>query len=185
MPRDPATGIYTPLNPRDPKKVQFVTLPILVGAGKSRTVSVRADIADYFNMTSATTAQSGGFVEKQKSRTARAVYASLLDTTPVDSQGTTTNKFLLPGRVGGKGKGKIIVVPTELRTPRGSIRTCRISFPSIANLAAISNFLAVNCKAHVPTYFITMSGVKRAVGLLPAGKDPNPDLNDPLGLLSS
>lgn len=175
MPLDPATGIYTPLNERDPRKIQFVTLSILVGAGKSVPVSIRGDIADYFNMVPL--ADGGGaFTERSLARTTRSVYASLKDTTGAASQGTTSNKFMLPGKVGDRGKGKIITVPTELTSTRGNIRTCRICFPSVANLAAISNFLAKECKLHVPTYFLSPTGTKRAVALLPTGKDPNSDL---------
>ena len=180
MPRDPATGIYTPLNPRSIKRSQYITSSILVGAATSVPISIRGDIADYFGI-AAVPGGTDGYREVTKRRTGRLVFAAMDDLTGVQSLSTTNDKHLMPGKISSGRGGRVIIVPTELTTPKGSIRTGRIRFPAIANLAAISNFLATKCVTHKPTYFLTLSGVKRVVAILPTGKDPNTDL--PLGRL--
>ncbi len=139
-----------------------------IGSGRMDVVGVRGDVVDYFNMTGAVAAGSGYKVTTRKT-TGRELYVDLSDTTGTASATDTTNRFALPTRLTAAGGGKIITLPTELKTAKGNMRTVRMHFPGKANLASISNFLFTKCALHKPAYFITASGVRRAVVAIPSG----------------
>lgn len=159
------------------KKKTYVYIPIDLGSGRTGTVTIRGDVAEYFNI-AAPAADAGGTGYKVITRksTGRELYVDLADTTPTASATDANNKYALPKQLSSRGGGKTITIPTELKTAKGNTRTVRISFPSNAGLGAISNFLFNKIVAHKPSYFISQNGVRRAIVNIPtadinAGED--------------
>jgi hypothetical protein len=158
------------------KKRTYIYTSIKLGSGRTGTVAIRGDVADYFNIAAdagaGATAAAGYKIITRKS-TGRDLYVDLADNTPVASATDANNKFALPNQLNTRGGGKKITIPTELKTAKGNTRTVRITFPSDATLGAISNFLATKLQAKKPSYFISPGGVRRAIVVIPEA-DVNP-----------
>jgi hypothetical protein len=167
MPTDPKSGTVAEVAAS--KKRIYRYYEIQLGSGRVDVCAIRGDAADYFGM--GASAEGGqNYKIVNRASTGRALYVDLDDTTGKPSATSTTNKFALPKRLTTGGGGNVIVLPTELKTEKGNIRTVRIHFPAKAILAAISNFLAVKCTTHKPSYFITPNGVRRAVVQIPVAE---------------
>jgi hypothetical protein len=63
-----------------------------------------------------------------------------------------------------------------MKTGKGNTRLATLNFPNSAILAAVSNFLALNCKSKKPTWFKRPGGRRRLVVLAPTGADINPGI---------
>ena len=148
------------------KKRLWYSIPIDIGSSRTAFVQVRGDAAEYFNITIPTAATTtSGLKEVIRKTTGKITRygAGLLDTTPTEVNTDVTQKYFIPPRISSGGGGRAIVIPTELKTARGNIRTHTMRFPSSAINAAISVWLFNECKAKKPTWFRTQFGTRYAV----------------------
>lgn len=171
----------TPVEVAASKKRNYVYVPIDLGSGRTGVVSIRGDVAEYFGITAPTDAAAGsGYKVITRKSTGRELFVDLQDTTGTGSNTDASNKFALPQQLSSRGAGgKLVTLPTELKTAKGNTRTVRMGFPSGASLGAISNFLFAKITLKKPSYFITERGVRRAIVNIPsadinAGEDATP-----------
>lgn len=156
------------------KKRIVVACPIDLGAGRKGIVYVREDIREYFSIPKP--AAGSQMVMTTRKATGRNNYrGGILDDTPTLSQFEegTTLRFPTVPRLGRIFGGRHVVVETEKKSPKGTIRTVTIVFPQLAVIAAISDWLFTNCTTKKPSKFKTESGVWRAV----VSKGSIPDIN--------
>ena len=149
------------------KKKKSVIYQIKIGSSRTDLVRIRGDVVAYFTMGAGATDLGAQYKIVNRKTTGRELFVDLEDTTPVPSKSETTNRFALPKSFAGRGVGRKILVPTEMTTTKGNLRMVTLRFPTSANLAAISNFLAEKCTTHKPGWFLTESLVKRAVVIIP------------------
>lgn len=160
------------------KKRNKLIYPIDLGSSRTGAVIIRGDIAEYFNFPEAPTTLALATKVVNRKTTGRELFVDLQDVTGTASESETNNKYLSVPALQTAKTGKNIVVPTELKTSKGTIRKVTIKFPHNAINAAISKFLYTNCKLHVPRIFYTPAGVPRfvmnVVGELNPSEDATP-----------
>ena len=157
------------------KKNSYYSVPIDLGSNRKGSVLVRGDVADYFGISVADeTTTTGGLILVEKKTTGKIQRwgAGLGDTTATDVPIPVTIRYYAPPRKTTKGGGRAITVATELRRAKG-YRTVTIRFPSSASNAAISVWLAAQCKTHIPKTFVTEHGTRYYV----VGKGSVTDIN--------
>jgi hypothetical protein len=151
-------------------------IPIDLGSGRKGGVSVRADQIKYFGIT-----VPAGAAEEQVKRTRDAHSRSKRAPVGEVSPGVIAvqrSEWNTPIRAARQGTGKKVVVPTEQKTTKGSIRKTTFHFPSNATVGAISNWLFEQLKTHKPKSFEYNGGT---YAVLRITGDVNPGNTDEVG----
>ena len=152
------------------KIIKTVTMDL--GGSRTGTLLLPEDVADYFGITVSTTAAAPR-TRTRKAHT-RQVFATLAATATAKTVAVPAATWTDSPSGGKRGSGKKIIVPTELKTTKGSIRMVTMRFPSQAVIGAISEFLFTRCLKNKPTYFLTASGVRHAVINITGDVNPTP-----------
>lgn len=160
-----------------------------------QTIACQRATQAYFNIPDdPPNAETGMTLVTRDLTTPRARYHTIADDAPIAGPvappaGGTANEGLtqrfaraknLSGTRGRRPRSNRIRVPTEKRTPKGTIRTVFFQFTVAYIDAQISNWLFDKCAAHKPLYFYNKLGSRIAVVNQPASiADLNPGQNEP------
>ncbi len=147
-------------------------IPIDLGGVGEGAVLLTDSVVKYFNIsTTTTTAQTS--VTRRRAGHKRTLYNGLTATINKTINVPESTWEATPSAP-EKGAGRLIRVPTELKTAKGLIRMVTMRFPNRAVTGAISKFLFEKCIAHKPTYFIMPSGKRHLVLAVTGNVNPEP-----------
>jgi hypothetical protein len=136
---------------------------------------VRGDVADYYNVpVEATEAGMKEVVRNSDTGMISRYGGGILDTSPVEVPVDRTQRYYMPPKASAKSGGRIVRLNTELKSPKGTIRTVVMRFPRKAILAVISDWLFNNLKVKSPGKFSTGTGTTYLIVSKGAITDLNP-----------
>ena len=115
-------------------------------------VKVPGDIMKYFGILAPTTGAEEMITRKRKAHDRKQFKGTDDKTGTVVTVRATT--FKTPVRAPKGTVGKIVKIPTELKTATGNIRFVTLRFPSGAEVGQISGWLFEKLVTRKPSYFI-------------------------------
>lgn len=128
-----------------------------IGSSRTVLVQVPTDVGTYFGISASTSTADTVVTRRRKAHT-RAVYGGLGDTTPTNANvaASTWQALVRGSRI---GSGRLIVIPTKLKTPKDAFRTASFRVPHKANVASVSKFLFSKIDTTKrPDYFVFGQG---------------------------
>lgn len=157
-----------------------LNVPMNIGSGRIVFVPVPQKIIDYFGMSAAVIAGTTTAITRKRDAHTRKRYKA-------DDLGGATNTPIAVGearwqdvggrKLKGKGKGKLIKIPTEIpKDPANLSKGYRITslrVPAGATNYVIAMWLNTTMTSKKPAYFLTPSGQSYPVAV-PTVADPNP-----------
>ncbi len=154
---------------------EIFSIPIDLGSDRTGAVLLPKSVVDYFNIpTVAGTTQTS--ITRRRKQYSRTIYDGLTATAK-KTVGVGAATWEATPTAPERGRGKKILVPTELKTSTGVIRMVTMRFPGLAVTGAISKFLFTKCVAHKPTFFIMPSGKRHLVLNVTGNVNPEPVAN--------
>ena len=143
-------------------------------------INVRSDVIAYFGINAAAMQFTTVTRTRNKDGKSRSTYVGgINDATAVNTAVKMTTYSDVNGRPQkGRSHLKLITIPTTRTTPRGTIRTVRIHFPSRASNYAIAMWINNHFSANKPNFFLTPAGRRYPVNV-PNVANPDPEATTP------